>query len=56
MGAVQNKELISYFKDRCIWSLEADEKPPKLSPYSLVERDPTSFAHLELKARTPDFK
>jgi hypothetical protein len=29
----QNEELIQYFKDRTVWLLEADEKPPRLLPY-----------------------
>ena len=33
MGAEKNAELINYFKDRQVWLLEADEDPPKLSPY-----------------------
>jgi len=34
MGEPQNEELIRYFKDRRVWLLEADETPPRLSPYS----------------------
>jgi hypothetical protein len=34
MGAVQNAELLRYFKDRRVWSLEADEIPPRLLPYT----------------------
>jgi len=34
MGAGQNEELVRYYKDRCIWMLDADETPPKLSRYS----------------------
>jgi hypothetical protein len=33
MGLAQNKELIDYFKDRHVWLVDADEDPPKLSPY-----------------------
>jgi hypothetical protein len=29
----QNDELIKYFKDRRVWLLQADEKPPSLFPY-----------------------
>jgi len=56
MGAAQNKEVVSYFKDRRVWSLEPDEKPPKLSPYSSIEKGPTSIAHLELRAPSAGFK
>ena len=34
MGIAGNEELITYFKDRKIWLLRADENPPELSPYS----------------------
>jgi hypothetical protein len=33
MGPAENQELIRYFRNRRIWLLQADEKPPKLSPY-----------------------
>jgi hypothetical protein len=33
MGPAQNKELIGYFQDRKVWLVEADETPPRLSPY-----------------------
>lgn len=41
MGAAQNVELLRYYKDRSVWLLEADEVPPKLTPYS---RDPDGQA------------
>jgi hypothetical protein len=56
MGSAQNKELTSYFKDRRVWSLEADERPPRLSPYSSDEGSHASFAHLEPRARPARFK
>jgi hypothetical protein len=34
MTPSQNQELIDYFRDRQVRLLEADEKPPKLSPYA----------------------
>jgi hypothetical protein len=33
MDARENEELIKYFKDRHLWLLEADERPPRLSQY-----------------------
>jgi hypothetical protein len=33
MDSKQNQELIDYFKDRQAWLLDADSKPPKLTPY-----------------------
>src|SRR2546422_106925 len=33
MGTAQNEELIRYYSDRRAWLGEADEKPPRLSPY-----------------------
>ncbi len=56
MGAAQNKEVVAYFKDRRVWSLEPDEKPPKLSPYSSIEKGLNSVAHLELRAPSASFK
>ena len=34
MGPAKNQELIDYYKDRRVWLLYADERPPKLAPYS----------------------
>ena len=34
MGAVENQELLKYFRDRQVWLLEPDQSPPKLSPYT----------------------
>jgi hypothetical protein len=33
MGPALNRELIKYFHDRQAWLVEADETPPRLSPY-----------------------
>jgi hypothetical protein len=33
MDAAENRELLQYFYDRRAWLVEADEIPPKLSPY-----------------------
>ena len=33
MGDAENQELIRYFNHHTVWLLEADENPPKLSPY-----------------------
>ena len=32
MGPSRNQELIDYFKDRQVWLVNADEKPPKPIP------------------------
>jgi hypothetical protein len=37
MSPAENQELIQYFRNRRIWLVEADEKPPKLSPYQRVD-------------------
>ena len=33
MGARKNQELVDYYKDRCVWLLEADEFHPRLIKY-----------------------
>lgn len=35
MGAEENAKLISYFKDRQVWTLEADQEPPRLVDYRI---------------------
>src|SRR5438093_543783 len=37
MGAERNQELINYFRNRRVWLMEADEKPPRLVQYAVVE-------------------
>jgi hypothetical protein len=34
MGAIKNRELIQYFKDRQVWLVEPDAMPARLSPYA----------------------
>jgi hypothetical protein len=33
MGPAENRELLEFFRDRRAWLVEADETPPKLTPY-----------------------
>jgi len=33
MGPAKNQELIDYYKQRRVWLVYADDKPPKLVPY-----------------------
>jgi len=33
MGAVENEKLVHYFKNRHAWLVDADDNPPKLTPY-----------------------
>jgi hypothetical protein len=40
MGAMQNIELINYFKDRHVWLLEPDRDPRKLLPYPVMSCSP----------------
>jgi hypothetical protein len=37
MGAVDNLELLRYYKDRTAWLVEPDAKPASVQPYSPVE-------------------
>ena len=37
MGPAMNKELTDYFHDRHIWLVEADETPPRVSPYPAAD-------------------
>jgi hypothetical protein len=46
MGAAQNEQLLRYYNDRRVWLLEADEVPPKLTPYPR-SRDEQSLAATE---------
>lgn len=34
MGDVANEELLCYYPDRLVWLVDADQIPPRLSPYS----------------------
>jgi len=34
MGADRNQELINYFRNRRVWLLDADERPPRLVQYA----------------------
>jgi len=36
MGDGKNQELLQYFKNRQAWMLDADDLPPRLSPYSVT--------------------
>ena len=38
MGPLQDRDLLAYFQDRRVWLLEADQSPPRLSPYPRVGR------------------
>jgi len=52
MGPAQNQELLRYYKDRRVWSLEPDSNPPRLGTFqdnwpeenSPDERDPNFTA------------
>ena len=33
MGGNANQELLNYFKDRCVWRVNADASPPQLEAY-----------------------
>lgn len=37
MGPEQNQELLRYYSARQVWLLQADDMPPKLSPYALSD-------------------
>jgi hypothetical protein len=33
MEAPENRELLDYFRDRKAWLVEADENPPRVTPW-----------------------
>jgi hypothetical protein len=35
MGPAENRELIDYFRNRQVWLVEANEEPPRVSPYPI---------------------
>ena len=39
INLMEDKKLLSYYKNRHLWLLEADAKPPNLSPYTGLNRD-----------------
>lgn len=43
MSEHDNQELLQYFGNRRIWLLEADQSPPKLTPYPLLETSQQSL-------------
>ena len=44
MGPEQDRPFTQYFRDRHIWLLEADQSPPKLTPYNAAARTASSDA------------
>jgi len=42
MGEAQNLELIRYFKNRKVWSVEPDLTPPKISAYPMTQDSATN--------------
>ena len=40
MGNAKNQELLQYFKSRQAWMLDADDLPPRMSPYSAISLPP----------------
>ena len=46
MGERRNQELLDYFRDRQVWSIDADEPTPRLHRYSVAEKSRLPLAYL----------
>jgi hypothetical protein len=44
MGPEQDRELLDYFKNRCVWQVDADAELPRMTPYRVQERGRESFS------------
>jgi hypothetical protein len=47
MDDEHNRQLLEYFKDRHIWLIEADEIPPRLTPYPIIGSRVDSSNHVK---------
>ena len=54
MGGAANQELLRYFQNRTVWLVQPDFDPPRITPYTSIQRrEQTKASSLSLQEATP---